>query len=179
MSRIRAAVGSRNPVKVEAARAALQTLVPEAEVRGVEVRSGVADQPRSDEEALKGAEQRAAAALESSGAAYGIGIESGVDRVGGRLYGFTWAVIRDRDGRTGRGSSARFLLPPEVERALERGLELDAAMHAVTGVAGLGRAEGAMGYLTGGRVTREEAARQAMLFALAPLLHPELYPSEG
>jgi non-canonical (house-cleaning) NTP pyrophosphatase len=35
-----------------------------------------------------------------------------------------------------------------------------------------------MGLVTAGRVTRADAARQALLFALAPFIRPELYPPE-
>lgn len=170
----RVVVGSGNPIKVAAVRQVVAAWIPDARVDGVNVPSGVPDQPWSDEETLQGAEARAAAAV-AAGGEIGVGIESGVAWTAGRLYGFTWAAVRHHDGRTGRGCSARFAVPPAVARELQAGAELDAAMHRVTGAEALGRGEGAMGLITAGHVTRQEAACHALHFALAAVLRPELY----
>ena len=60
------AVGSKNPVKIEAVRLAFKTAWPRKEwaVEGVEVDSGVPDQPMSDEESICGARNRAQRSLE-------------------------------------------------------------------------------------------------------------------
>ena len=58
-------VASANPVKHEAARRGLERCFPGRPIKleGVALPSGVDDQPRSDEETLAGARNRAAAAL--------------------------------------------------------------------------------------------------------------------
>lgn len=57
----RVIVASTNPVKINAARRAFERLFPDDqfEVVGEEVKSGVSDQPMSDEETLRGATNRA------------------------------------------------------------------------------------------------------------------------
>lgn len=54
---MKVAVGSLNPVKIEGTRAAFEALWPEEQwdVEGVNVNSGVSDQPMSDGESIKGA----------------------------------------------------------------------------------------------------------------------------
>lgn len=92
-----------------------------AEVVGVNVASGVSDQPLSAQETLAGAEQRARAALASDPLAeFGVGIEGGVEQLAGRFYESGWVVIVDRHGRVGSGSSARFQLAESV-RVTPRG----------------------------------------------------------
>ena len=87
-----------------------------AEVVGVNVPSGVSNQPLSAQETIAGAEQRARAALASDPLAeFGVGIEGGVEELTGRFYESGWVVIVDRHGRVGSGSSARFQLAESVE----------------------------------------------------------------
>lgn len=179
-------VGSRNPAKVEAVREAVSALFPGAAVDGIAADSGVASQPRSDEEAIEGAVARARAALaalaadpsaEPRGAAarYGVGVESGVARVGGRLFGCTWVAVAAPEGRLGLGASARFQLPPAVAAALERGEEMGAVMGRISGDSRIHQKDGAMGAVSAGHVTRRSAAVQAVHFAFAPFVVPELY----
>lgn len=51
------AVGSTNPVKIEASKLAFEAVWPKRvfEVEGVSVSSGVSDQPMSDQESITGA----------------------------------------------------------------------------------------------------------------------------
>ena len=55
-------VASKNPVKIEASRAAFAALLPDADLQmsSISVESGVSDQPTSDEETRRGAKNRAA-----------------------------------------------------------------------------------------------------------------------
>jgi non-canonical (house-cleaning) NTP pyrophosphatase len=69
----RAAVGSRNPTKVASVTRVVRRLWPEVEVVAVKVSSGVDIQPTSDEEAIRGARNRAQQALASAGADLGGG----------------------------------------------------------------------------------------------------------
>ncbi len=57
--------GSTNPVKINAVVSAASETWPEVQVTGVDVSSGVSDQPRSDQETERGAINRAKAALET------------------------------------------------------------------------------------------------------------------
>ena len=64
---MRVIVASQNPVKIKAVQDAYATFLPELPVEtvGVQVASGVADQPMSDDETLQGAWQRASNAQEA------------------------------------------------------------------------------------------------------------------
>ena len=81
MAGLNVAVGSCNPVKVEAVRRAFAAAFPDSEVTVSkhDVPSGVSDQPRGEEETRLGAQQRARGALAAAAAAdYGVGLEGGV-----------------------------------------------------------------------------------------------------
>ena len=165
-------VGSTNPVKVGAARAVLARVSPLVVVRGVAVASGVSDQPWGDDETIRGARARAAAALaHDAQAEIGVGIEGGVvDASDGALRTCAWAAIVDRAGREGIGGSLSIALPADVARLVREGMELGHAMDAVTGERDVKRGLGAVGILTGGLVTRQGAYETLVAYALSPFL---------
>src|SRR4051812_21056160 len=100
------AVGSKNPVKIAAARAVVTSVWHDAEVEGVTVASTVRDQPFGDEETIRGAAARAMAAREAIDARLGIGIEGGVvEEPDGSMRTCAWAVVVDATGRRGVGGS--------------------------------------------------------------------------
>ena len=72
-------VGSKNPVKVNAVANVVKRIWPDAEVIGVDVPSGISEQPRTDEEAISGAENRAIAAMKQANVDLSRGAESGKD----------------------------------------------------------------------------------------------------
>ena len=77
------AVGSQNPVKLEATRRAFQSVFTHRSVRvvGVNAASGVPDQPFGDEETKRGAMNRATQALRAvDNASFGAGLEGGLSR---------------------------------------------------------------------------------------------------
>ncbi len=71
-------VGSANAPKVQAVRDALAAFVPDLEVGGVEVESGVPEQPVGFDEILRGARNRAEAAFARGGCDLAVGIEDGL-----------------------------------------------------------------------------------------------------
>lgn len=167
----RVAVGSHNPVKVGAARAVIVRLHPSAEVTGVAVASGVPDQPWGDEETIAGARTRARAACAAGDAALGIGIEGGVvSHADGRVRTCAWVAAVTRDGREGIGGSLSMILPRDVGELVRGGMELGHAMDAVSGTHNVKQGVGAVGLLTHGLVTRQQAYEVLIAYALAPLL---------
>ncbi len=174
---MRIAVGSLNPVKVEAVAGVVERLFGGAEVEGVEVDSGVGAQPVGMMETVLGAVRRAKGALRAGGAELGVGIEAGLVEVPLTLTGYldvqVCAVADERCITIGTGSG--FEHPPEVVRAVLSGAEVGEVMERLSGVREIGRKEGAIGFLSGGRLDRRKLTEQAVFMAFLPRLKPELY----
>lgn len=165
-------VGSTNPVKIGAVSTVIQRIWPAALVGGVAVESGVSVQPRSDDEAIVGAANRARRALALHPADLGIGLEGNTVETAYGMFSTAWAAIVDRQGLQGIGSSGRLLLPPLVAAYVRRGRELGPLMDELTNDVNTKQRLGAVGILTQGFMPREQALEIAVLYALAPFLHP-------
>jgi inosine/xanthosine triphosphatase len=171
-----AVVGSRNPVKIAAARAVLSRVHGErVRVEACPVETGISDQPWGDEETLRGALNRARAALRVDGASLGIGLEGGLVEVDRRLFTCAWCAVAREDGAVGVGGGANLLLPPAVAEAVRAGAELGPAMDAFTGLEDTKHHEGAIGILTAGHLNRQSAYEHVLTLALARLLTPAFY----
>lgn len=167
----RVVVGSTNPVKVGATERALADLF-EADVVGLDVASGVPEQPRGRGETVTGAENRAARALEAdSGAAYGVGIEGGVASLDEQpgLYLVMWAAVGDGE-RIERGGGPVFRLPESIAERVRAGEELGPVLDDVLDTEGLSERAGAAGVLTGHAVDRESALAHAVAGAFGPFV---------
>ena len=171
------AVGSRNPVKVAATRAAFAAVWPGQEwtVAGHEVASGVSEQPMSNGETIHGARNRALRAREAGDAAYGVGIESGLERIEGIWYSTGWVVIVDAAGREGISSSMLRPVPLPSMELVRQGMELGVANDHVFGTTNSKQATGLIGLLTNGILTREGVFCDTVIAALARFLHPHLF----
>jgi inosine/xanthosine triphosphatase len=171
-------VGSTNPVKIAAVTAVLERSGSGARVRGMAVASGVRDQPEGDAETIRGATQRARAALEVSDADLAVGIEGGVVEESGHMRTCAWAAVVSRDGRVGIGGSLAMMLPDRVAALVRDGVELGHAMDHVTGGRDTKRGAGAVGILTAGLVDRQRAYEALVTYALAPFLAPAYYSGD-
>lgn len=174
---LRVVVGSGNPVKLQAVRQAFLRVFPHisCEVEGRKVASGVADQPQSDAETLRGAEQRARACRSvAPNADYWIGLEGGIARREGAVEAFAWMVVMGRR-QLGKARSASFMLPPKVVELLDEGLELGAANDKVFGHTHSKQKQGAVGLLTHNLIDRTELYAQAVVLALIPFLNESLF----
>lgn len=168
-------VASTNPVKRAAVERAFRRMFPDQPwvVEGVAVPSGVADQPMSDAETLRGARQRAANARQARPKAdFWVGIEGGVEPHGETLLSFAWVAVVDAQGRQGHARSGAFLLPPRVAYWVRQGYELGAADDLVFGEHNSKQKMGAVGLLSGGVVDRTALYEHAVLLALLPFKHP-------
>jgi inosine/xanthosine triphosphatase len=167
------AVGSKNPVKLAAARAVATRLAPDVAVEAVEVPSGVPDQPFGDEETIRGALARARAARERLDADFGIGLEGGVvDQSDGTMRTCAWAAVVSRSGRHGVGGSLAMPLPDSVAEMIRGGMELGHAMDKLTGHSNTKHGAGAVGILTAGLVDRQAAYEVLVAYAISVFLDP-------
>lgn len=169
------AVGSTNPVKVEAVRRIWTRAFAHAQMLAVDVPSGVSDQPIGEEETLAGAIQRARGAREAHGADFGVGIEAGVLLDGDRAWMMGYTAICAREGALSWSRGIQVALPPGIAAALRAGRELGPIMDQLTGIQDNKKKGGAVGYLTDGLLDRTEALANMVAGAMPPHLHPELY----
>jgi inosine/xanthosine triphosphatase len=171
-----AVVGSKNPVKIAASREVLRRVYgDDIHVAALAVSSGVSVQPWGDEETLRGARNRAQAALQRDGAALGIGLEGGLVEVEGCIFTCAWCAVARSDGATGVAGGANLLLPTAVADAVRGGAELGPTMDAVTGLENTKQHQGAIGILTQGYLDRQSAYEHILTLALARLLSPGHY----
>ena len=167
----RIAVGSKNPVKLAAARAVVTRLASTVTVEAVEVPSGVPDQPFGDEETIRGALARAHAAREKLDADFGVGLEGGVvEMPDATMRTCAWAAVVSRSGRHGVGGSLAMPLPEAVAQMIRGGMELGHAMDKLTSQTGTKHGAGAVGILTAGLVDRQAAYEVLVAYALSPFL---------
>ncbi len=169
------AIGSHNPVKINSARSVLGRVYPGAEITPVEVYSGVSSNPRSDEEAIAGAQNRARLARKLTGADLGVGLEGGTTTIAGKHMTGGWCAVFD-GRRYSLGGGGHILLPPLVDRRITReGRELGEAMDELSGSHNTKQKMGAIGILTRGLSSRQQAYEYILTYALAPLLSPGYY----
>ncbi|MCL1074323.1 inosine/xanthosine triphosphatase [Shewanella dokdonensis] len=173
---IRIVVGSTNPVKINAAKSAVATLHPAAEIicDGIKAPSGVADQPMTDAATRQGALNRVNWCRQHAQADYYLAMEGGVDLVAAQAYTYAWVVIADNH-HICLNRSAHLPLPAKVYQALEQGQELGDVMDRMFNTVNVKQAGGAIGLLTQGHASRESTYTAALVMAAAPLRFPELY----
>lgn len=168
-------VGSKNPVKIRAVENIVKKIWPEAEIISVDTESGVSVQPRSDEECILGATNRAKAALKQEAADFGVGIEGGTSSTKYGMFLTGWTVVISKDGRIGLGSGSRLMLPKAIEDRINQGGELGPEMDKLAGTNNIKHKEGAVGLLTKGLVDREMGHAISVVNAFAIFLSPEFY----
>jgi inosine/xanthosine triphosphatase len=171
------AVGSTNPVKIEATKLAFEKVWPEENwvVEGVSVDSEVAVQPMSPEECVKGAKNRAKKAISQLKADYGVGIEGALHQVGNDWFTAGWIVIIDKKKRIGIGSSASIMMPQAMMDMIHEGKELGVVNDLVFKRKGSHKEEGHFGLMTKNAITRTLGYRDGVIMALSRFIHPDLF----
>ncbi len=174
---MRIAVGSTNPVKIEATKNAFQKVWPrkEWEVIGFEVTSGVSNQPMSDIESIKGATNRAKGALKLGKADFGVGLEGGIQKTSGLWFDTGWVVVMDKNGVMGIGTSIRMQSPPAMMEYVNKGMELGEIDDMLFGKKNTKHKQGHFGLMSKGVLVREEAYQHGVISALTRFLHPKLF----
>lgn len=164
-------VGTKNPSKVQAVVELLQEYphLKDAAVAPKDVRSGVAEQPKSLHETIKGAMNRALYAEDDSN--YSIGIESGLMKVPFTKSGYmdtcAAAIYDGKDFHLGLAPCWEFPDSSIMKLILEGNLDMVQAMvrARMTDDPELGSKQGAIGLLTKGRIDRKEYSKLALRMA--------------
>jgi len=175
--RARVAVGSENPAKVKAVKSAAAEVFDAAQIKGFRVRTSVSDQPL-DAEALRGAQERARAALQAwPKAQLGVGVEAGLVWVAEAQQHFDvqWCAVVDRAGRMTLGHGPGFTYPRGIVERVKGGRTVGEVVSEAAAVRDIGRKQGAVGFLSRGAIDRAELTRSAVLMAMLPRVQPELY----
>lgn len=174
-------VGSQNPVKIAAAKAAIERAWPErqVQVQGVAALSGVADQPMSEAETLQGAHNRVHYCQQHQPADFYVAFEGGVEQFSYGVATFAYVVVAAGvQGAARVGRTANLPLPAAFYRELQAGAELGDVLDRHFGTTNIKQAGGAIGLLTDNLEDRGSTYRQALTLALAPLLHPTWFSKE-
>ncbi|WP_421852091.1 inosine/xanthosine triphosphatase [Marinomonas sp.] len=175
---IRVCVGSTNPVKVNAARQAFSQVFPNHTIHCEEMHapSGVADQPMTEADTRLGAQNRAKYCSEhndSNDMDFFVAMEGGVDEFEEGAATFAYVAVLNSDGELMTGRSANLPLPNKVYQRLQANEELGIVMDELFNTDNIRQKGGAIGLFTNHAATRESVYTQALLLALAPVLHPE------
>jgi inosine/xanthosine triphosphatase len=161
-------VGSKNPVKINSVINAASETWPNLETIGIDVKSGISEQPMSDQETRTGAINRAKAVLKEglktldkknkkSGEVLGIGLEGGVfEKTKGNLWSTVWAVVVDQDGNLFESNGARFKVPNVIADRIIAGEEMGPIMGSFFSDPNIKQKQGAIGAITKGFIDRTE-----------------------
>lgn len=153
------AVGSSNPVKINAVVLAASETWPEVKVIGEEVASGINEQPFSDAETRLGAKNRAREVynkLIRKGDFLGVGLEGGVTKnEDGELWSTVWAAVWDGKNFY-ESSGARFKVPALIAEPILAGGEMGPILSDLFDGADVKRKSGAIGIITKNFVDRTQ-----------------------
>jgi len=174
---MKVAIGTKNPAKISAVEQAFKKVWPDIQFEfiGVEVISRVSDQPMTDEESIKGAINRAKAALEEEQADFGVGLEGGLQRIGTQWFDCGWIVILDKKEHLGIGSSIKMEVPPKMMKYIDEGIELGKVVDIVFNVKNAKHSNGHFGLMTANAITRVEGYRDGVISALVPFINPDVF----
>lgn len=172
-------IGSKNPVKIEAAKEAFLKYFEEVEVVGIEVDSQVPDQPIG-EETFEGAKNRALELrkineTKNLNARFCVGIEGGIMKLYSRWFCFGGMCIIDDKGKIGFGTSPCFELPDKVIREISGGAELGEVIDKIMGEQNTKQKGGAIGFFTKGVMNRKDFYVAGLTVALVSFVNEKLY----
>ncbi len=166
-------VASLNPAKIKAVESAFTSVFRDEQFSfvGVSVLSEVADQPMTDAETHQGALNRVKNAKQlKPNQDFYVGLEAGFEH----SSTFAWMIIETSTQR-GESRSASLPLPLQVQDKLHKGEELGDVMDAFFNTTNIKQKGGAIGLFTNGILTRSSVYHQALILALTPFCHQELF----
>jgi inosine/xanthosine triphosphatase len=171
------AVGSTNPVKINAVKLAFKKVFKNQKiiVKGIEVSSGITNQPMSDKESLKGAHNRAKKSLNEMNFDFGVGIEGGLQKIGNNWFDCGWVIVIDRKLTEGIGTSIRMQISSKMIKMVKTGLELGEVDDLLFKTNNSKQQQGHFGLMTNNLVSREKCYTDAVLSALSRFIHPEIF----
>ncbi|MBI5045079.1 MAG: inosine/xanthosine triphosphatase [Candidatus Levybacteria bacterium] len=170
------AIGSKNAIKIACVKEAFEKVWPgkKFEFIGVEVSSGISDQPMSDEESIKGARNRAISAMTKESSEWGVGLEDGIQLIGEKYFDCGWVVVR-KSIQEGIGSSIKLEVPLKMITLIKKGIELGKVVDIVFDQEDSKQKGGHFGAMTNNAITRKDGYRDGVIAALAAFINPNLF----
>lgn len=173
-------IGSTNPSKIEALKEIIKDypFLLGANISSIKVNSEVSDQPMGIKEITTGATNRAKNAFNNCD--FSIGLEGGLIEVPNTKTGYmNVCACSIYDGKEQHlGLSCAFEIPKKVIKLVkEKKLNVSDAVYQskISENKNIGYAEGIIGILTKGRITRKDYTKQSIQMALIQLENKELY----
>lgn len=166
------ALGSRRPLKVRATQNALTELFKKGfELKYGKVNTGVSSAPFGEKEILRGARNRANAALVKHEAEVSIGIENGLIKKGRTWFYVPAVFVLHKSGINGHSFGAFLPIPDHyVKKVQDEVVSLNSLVEEHTG----GERDPHR-FFSEGALKREENIAQAILCAFCPILQPQHY----
>jgi inosine/xanthosine triphosphatase len=173
---MRVAVGSQNPVKIEAVNQAFGLYFDEIEIVPVSVDSGVQPFPMSQQETLTGAQNRVQKAWEADTSIdYAVGIEAGVFTIETYFLVQGFAAVK-KDDELGLGCSVAFEVSPNLMAKIDPSSDRSKqTIEQLLGRSNIFHQEGVVGVLTQNQLTRTQILRDAVICALPRFLLPQYF----
>ena len=164
----RIVVGSKNPVKINAVIEAAKLFWAKPEILAFDSSSRVSKMPISVQEARIGALNRARTAFEKTKVDIAIAHEGGVTTIHGDWYLFATVVSTNTENYYW-GGEIKIKLPEAISSQIGDGSEeLGSIMDRMLDKSNTKQKAGAIGYLSRGYITRQEAFRFNSIQALIP-----------
>ena len=123
MEKLKIAVGTTSVPKIKYLKEVLKEIKVKADLIPIEIKSGVAEQPKTSKETERGSINRANGAFEKSkDADFAMGIEVGYHKEKNGYEMFCWVTIIDKTGYQISSQSHKFLLPKYYQEVLDKNL---------------------------------------------------------
>ncbi len=172
-------IGSKNPVKIESVKEGFSKFFKDIEVVGLEVDSGVPDQP-TENEIFEGAKNRALELKRINddrdlNGEFFVGLEGGIAEIHSKWFNYMVVYILDNKDRTGVSMSDHFELPKIIVEKLLNGGELGPVMDKLTGGSNIKHKGGAIGFFTKEVLNRKDLCVSGVITALIPFVNEGLY----
>lgn len=176
MSVLTILVGSTNPVKIAAAQEIFAQYFPDHTIQcqGLHAPSEVPEQPLGETQTRLGAQNRVKYLVAHHKADFYCAMEGGAAQFEYGAATFAYVVISDGEKHS-VGRSCNLPLPAKLYQALEAGEELGDVMDRTFNTQNIKQKGGAIGLLTNHLATRQSTYTHALLLAMAPFNHPDLF----
>lgn len=182
MELLHVAVGTENKAKLQAVESVFKTVFGDVIIEGIAAKSGISEQPLTDEESIRGAINRADGALKQvQTAEYGVGLEGNVVETSGHMFLRGWVAIKNRSGDIGLGHSGGLQLPEVIRAQINDGKELGPLLQEMLDDKDnrVRHTLGTNGVLTDGIYTRVDEFTHAAQCALARFIKADLYKNKS